>query len=116
MPREKKSVNIQVGQRIKARRTELHLNREELAQRTGYSSNLIQEVERGRSGLSSESLCAFSTALNVSADALLFGDSLRGLEFLQRKLDTVPPAKLDHVLKIIDEAIACAQDAPSTAE
>lgn len=66
MPRTAKNVNIEVGQRIKQQRTAQGLTREQLARVTGYSANFIQEVERGRSGLSSESMRAFSTALKVS--------------------------------------------------
>ena len=53
MPRTAKNVNIEVVQRIKQHRTDQGLTREQLARVTGYSANFIQEVERGRSGLSS---------------------------------------------------------------
>ena len=78
MPRTAKNVNIEVGQRIKQQRTAQGLTREQLARVTGYSANFIQEVERGRSGLSSESMRAFSTALKVSADFLVFGSPPAG--------------------------------------
>ena len=107
MPREQKTINIEVGCRIKARRGQLRISREELARRTGYSSNFVQEVERGRSGLSSESLCAFSRALDVSADKLLFGSERRSYDHLLRKLDQVPDEKLGAVLRVLDAAIDC---------
>ena len=109
MPRAIKDINLEIGQRIKERRKELRLNREELARLTGYSNNFIQEVERGRSGLSSESLRAFSIALNVSVDHIVFGPASRSFDSVAHKLETVPEEKLSHVLKIIDEAINCAK-------
>ena len=60
MLRTLKDINIEVGARIKEKRVAQKLTREELAQLSGYTANFIQEVERGRSGLSSESIRALS--------------------------------------------------------
>ena len=64
MPRTKKDINVEIGARIKEKRLALKLTRDELAQLSGYTANFIQEVERGRSGLSSESIRALSMALS----------------------------------------------------
>lgn len=109
MPRTAKNVNIEVGQRIKQQRTAQGLTREQLARVTGYSANFIQEVERGRSGLSSESMRAFSTALKVSADCLLFGSPPAGFEYLFAKLGTVSQEKRKYIIAILEAAIACAE-------
>lgn len=109
MSRNLKEVNVEIGARIKQIRKSLKLTREELALRAGYSANFIQEVELGRSGLSSESIKAFSTALNVSADALLFGVKANQCDFIARKLAAVPEEKQQHILKILDEAIECSK-------
>ena len=63
MPRTLKDINIEVGARIKEKRLAQKLTREDLARLSGYTANFIQEVERGRSGLSSESIRALSMAL-----------------------------------------------------
>lgn len=107
MPREVKDINVEIGARVKHERIEQKLTREELAKLSGYSANFIQEVERGRSGLSSESLRSLSLALHVSSDALLFGKPSNDFEHIIRKLCTVPPAKLHHIIKIIEEAVEC---------
>ena len=73
MARKLKDVNIEIGARIKNERTAQKMTREDLAKLSGYSANFIQEVERGRSGLSSESIRAFAVALNLYADTVLFG-------------------------------------------
>ena len=107
MARHLKDVNIEIGARIKAERMAQKLTREDLAKLSGYSANFIQEVERGRSGLSSESIRAFAIALNLSTDTLLFGKTSDGYEYVIQKLKTVPAEKLPHVLKILDETIKC---------
>lgn len=110
MPRAIKEINLQIGQRVKSTRSSQKMNREELARLTGYSYYFIQEVERGRSGLSAESLRAFSKALNVSADYLLNGSVDTNFDFVAQKLNQVPREKLDHVLRIIDEIVACTKE------
>ncbi len=107
MPRSLKDINIEIGTRIKQLRQDLKLTRDELALRVGYSANFIQEVERGRSGLSSESIKAFSTALNTSADVLLFGMAGSECDFIARKLLSVPAEKRQYIIKILDAAIEC---------
>ena len=109
MPRESKSINIEVGARIKQRRLSLKLTRERLAALSGYSANFVAEVERGRSGLSSESIRAFSSALHISADSLLFGTESDGLEYILDKLRSVPVEKREHIIRIIEEAVQCTQ-------
>lgn len=110
MSRVIKTINREVGGRIKQQRISQGLTREQLARLTGYSANFIQEVERGRSGLSSESIRAFSTALRVSSDHLLFGTASESFGFLLAKLDTVPRNKRKHIFRIIEAAIDCAME------
>lgn len=108
MPRTLKDINIEVGTRIKEKRLAQKLTREDLAQLSGYTANFIQEV-RGRSGLSSESIRALSMALKVSADSLLFGDAPEEFSYIVQKLKEVPPQKREHIIRMIEEAIACTQ-------
>ena len=110
MPRSLKNINIEVGGRIKVQRTAQGMTREQLARITGYSANFIQEVERGRSGLSSESIRAFSSALKVSSDSLLFGSVSEGFEYLFTRLNAVPEGKQAYIIKILEAAIDCATD------
>lgn len=108
MSREVKTINVEIGARIKEIRKAQKLTREQLAELSGYSANFIQEVERGRSGLSSESIRAFSAALRVSADTLLFGEASAEFAYIVQRLKTVPPQKLDYIIRIVEEAIKCA--------
>ena len=109
MTRLPKNINIEVGRRIKQRRQEQKLTREQLAQLSGYSANFIQEVERGRSGLSSEPIRACSLALKVSSDYLLFGEKPKSFDYLFAKLSLLPPEKHKYIQKILEAAIECAE-------
>ena len=110
MPRILKNINIEVGKRIKKQRLDKGLTREQLAQLTGYSVHFVQEVERGRSGLSSESIRAFSSALKVSSDSLLFDSSPETFGYLFERLKSVPHEKQKYIAAIIEAAIDCACD------
>ncbi len=107
MQRSLKDINIEVGTRIKEKRKAQGLTRERLAELSGYSANFIQEVERGRSGLSSESLRAISQALKTSADSLLFGFVPDDCSYLVKLLASVPEEKRKHIYRIVEEAIEC---------
>lgn len=109
MPRTLKDINIEVGARIKEKRLAQKLTREDLARLSGYTANFIQEVERGRSGLSSESIRTLSMALKVSADTLLFGEAPEEFAHISQKLKSVPSQKREHVVRIIEDVIACTQ-------
>lgn len=109
MPRSIKTINVEIGARIKQMRKALKLTQDEFANQVGYSANFIQEVEQGRSGLSSESIKAFSNALHVSTDAILFGAETDQGGFIARKLSEVPEEKRRRILKILDEAIECSK-------
>jgi transcriptional regulator with XRE-family HTH domain len=60
-----------MGARIKARRKELHLTQEQLAELVGLSASFLGHIERGTRIASLETLCALCRALNVSADYLI---------------------------------------------
>jgi len=104
-----KDINVEVGARVKEKRLAQKLTREDLAHLSGYTANFIQEVERGRSGLSSESIRALSVALKVSADSLLFGEAPEEFAHISQRLQSVPPEKREHIIRIVEEAIACSQ-------
>lgn len=107
MSRNVKDINLEIGMRVKENRKRLKLTRDEFGSLTGYTSNFIQEVERGRSGLSSESIRAFALALQIPTDRLLFGEAPEDFRFITEGLKTVPSEKLPHVIRIIQEAIEC---------
>ncbi|WP_445161437.1 helix-turn-helix domain-containing protein [Mycobacterium sp. Dal123C01] len=63
----------QVGERIRALRTERGLTQEALALRSGVTRNVLIDVELGRRGLLYERLFDIAEALQVPAGQLLGG-------------------------------------------
>lgn len=65
----------EVGNRIKMIRETQKLTREKLAEDAEISSKFLYEVEKGRKGLSAESLLKISKTLSCSCDYILTGET-----------------------------------------
>ena len=63
----------EIGARIHARRKELGLTQEELAERMEVSIQMISNVELGKKAIRPENLVKLCNALNTSADYILRG-------------------------------------------
>ena len=93
--KEKKSLHVEMGQRIRNRREELKWSRE-----TDVSARFLACVENGQSGLSLESLGRMSCALGVSTDFLLFGSGTAPIpNDLADALASIPPDYHDLLVK-----------------
>ena len=63
----------EIGNRIKKLRECRNLTREELAEKAEISSKFLYEVEKGRKGLSADTLLKLSRTLSCSCDYILTG-------------------------------------------
>ena len=64
-----------IGQRVKRFRRARGLSQEALAEQVGISTTHMSHIETGSTKLSLQVFAALAQALQVSADALLFGDN-----------------------------------------
>ena len=63
----------QMGMRLLARRKQLRLTQEELAEAANVTSQTISTAELGKKALRPENIVKICTALEISADYLLYG-------------------------------------------
>ena len=98
----------ELGKRIKLTRKGQDLTQEMLAEKAGVSQHYIYEIEAGRKAMSIHS---FASALDVSADYLLFGDGQRIFDVdtpahhnnqLMEIAAELNPSQRDHVLEILE--------------
>lgn len=112
MPDRTKPQAEEIGQRVRARRKQLGLTQEQLAERSGLSQQYVACVENGTKGLGDESLIKLSGALEVSTDYILFGSV--NLHDQYRLLDRLRPLSGKELLGlecIIDVYLkACGHD------
>jgi len=71
--REKKEINIQIGERIRHARERARYTQEQLAEAIEVSPQYVSDLERGVVGIALPTLKRLCTALHVSSDSILFG-------------------------------------------
>lgn len=95
-----------IGERIRKRREELNMSREQLAEIIGITSKFLSDIELGVRGFSLEKLLSFSEYLHLSTEYILFG---KGLTINDRIfLETInqcPESKKEYLLSIISKII-----------
>lgn len=73
--REKKEINIQIGERVKAARESARLTQEQMAEQIDVSTQYVSDLERGVVGISIATLKRLCLTLGISSDTILFGDT-----------------------------------------
>ncbi len=70
------AVLVQLGQRIRKRRTELTLSQEMLAERAGLHRTYVSSMERGERNVSLVNLLKVAAALDIPLEVLIAGMTL----------------------------------------
>lgn len=107
--REKKEINIQIGERIKAAREKAGYTQERFAEQIDVSPQYISDLERGVVGISVPTLKRLCVCLSVSSDQILFGmvNEVNNLSFAEvlRKLTEEQRAILMEIIQKYVQAI-----------
>lgn len=82
-----------IGMNIKRYRIERNLTQEELAEKVGISTSFCANIERGKKGISTFALLNFADALGVTANQLMYEQTVDQqieniAKLLQRKSKT----------------------------
>lgn len=111
--REKKEINVQIGEQIRLAREQAKLTQEQLAERVEVSPQYISDLERGVVGISIPTLKRVCTALCVSSDQILFTQKTEGcLTAITEKCKGLSGRQICILSEIVDkyiEAITTAQ-------
>lgn len=67
--------NLEVGERIRQIRKELHMNRESFSEMIDISDVFLGQIERGERSLSLKTLCKIVKYTGISTDYILFGNN-----------------------------------------
>lgn len=94
-----------MGERIRKRREELNISREQLAEELDVSSKFISDIEYGARGVSLKRLMILSVVLLVSTDYILFGNTLPSEQVFLRLFNECPDSKKDYLVKIIKQIV-----------
>ena len=92
---------IGMGQRIKARRLELKLTQERLAELTNLTDTYIGAIERATSKCSLETIVSIAKTLDLDMNYLLFDITSKNIDSVfTQTLDKLPLDKKDIYIKI----------------
>jgi transcriptional regulator with XRE-family HTH domain len=90
-----------LGAALRGLRISRHLSQAELARMAGVSASAISQAERGRRGLSLETLLDLAGKLNISLDELLRGEVAPGYRLARR--DDPRHAESDRPVPLLDD-------------
>lgn len=97
----------EMGKRISMRRKQLSLTQEELAEKAGLTSQTISTAETGSKALRPANIVKLCSALEISADYLLFGKtSAMDYGIMSQKVCQLPPTLYRHLEDIINSFLA----------
>lgn len=102
----------EMGNRIRSRRKSMSFTQEQMAEKLNISVKHFSEVERGKSGLSIESLVNLSNILGLSLDYIVKGDVTDGQTWnrVLSILENVPKEKEAVICELIRVAVELAKD------
>ena len=93
----------EIGARINARRRELKITQELLAEKMDVSIQMISNLELGKKAIRPENLVNLCNVLQVSADYILFGrHSEHEMNELVKRISQLSPKKQDILFDIIN--------------
>ena len=71
--RQKKEINIQIGEQVRIAREQAKLTQETLAEKIEVSPQYISDLERGVVGIALPTLKKLCSSLGIASDQILFG-------------------------------------------
>ena len=90
--KEKKPINIEIGQRIREQREAAGLTQETFSEMIGLGVKHVSAMECGSVGLSLTTLKTICTVLAISSDTLLFGNREKNdVSSLSERLEHLSP-------------------------
>ena len=106
--REKKEINILIGNQIKIARESAGLTQERFSELVSLAPNNVSDIERGVVGVSLSSLLRICEVLSVSSDSILFPDkniqnNSNDIKLLTKRLGTLSSDQLDIVMTVVNK-------------
>jgi transcriptional regulator with XRE-family HTH domain len=98
-----------IGKRVKARRAELGISQEKLAEMTDFSVSHMSAIETGKTKLGLPTIVKVANALQVTVDELLCGSIMQGKAVMQNEfaglLAQCSPAEAAFVMDMVKSVL-----------
>lgn len=103
--REKKEINIKIGEQVKIARESAKFTQEQLAEKLEISPQYISDLERGVVGISVQTLKNLCTILCVKSDRILFGETDNSSTIILERFKSLSKEQIILLSEIIDKYI-----------
>jgi len=102
--REKKEINVKIGNRIRAARESAGLTQERFAEMVSLVTKNVSDIERGVVGISLGTLIRVCDMLSISSDELLFGNpASNDVDDIAKRLSLLPRERYEIASDIINK-------------
>lgn len=96
--RDKKEINIHIGDEIRKARERAGLTQAEFGELVSLGTKNVSDIERGVSGITISTLKRICEKLSISSDLIIFGDNGKNdVEYLSDRLARLPPKQFEAV-------------------
>lgn len=100
--RDKKPINIHIGNQIRIARERAGLTQEEFGELVSLGTKNVSDVERGVAGITLSTLKRICEKLSVSSDSIVFGcEDKNDVEYISERLERLTPEQF----KIVEELL-----------
>ena len=101
--REKKEINIQIGNAIREARERAGLTQEQFGELVSLGTKNVSDVERGVAGITVSTLKRICEKLSISSDSILFANTEKNdVQVLTERLERLPAAQYAAVESFIN--------------
>ena len=101
--REKKEINIQIGNVIREARERAGLTQEQFGELVSLGTKNVSDVERGVAGITVSTLKRICEKLSISSDSILFANTEKNdVQVLTERLERLPAAQYAAVESFIN--------------
>lgn len=102
--REKKKVNVKIGNQIRMAREAAGLTQDRFAEMVSLAPKNVSDIERGVVGISIATLIRICETLAISSDSILFGEaSGNAVNSVSDRLNNLPPQQFAIAVDIINK-------------
>lgn len=102
--KEKKEINIQIGNQIRIARERAGLTQQEFGELVSLGTKNVSDIERGVSGITVSTLKRICEKLSVSSDIIIFGDKDKNdIEYIAERLERLPPEQFTAVETFLND-------------
>ncbi len=102
--REKKEINVKIGNQIRIAREAAGLTQDRFAEMVSLATKNVSDIERGVVGISIGTLVRICETLSISSDSILFGEtSGNDAHSISDRLSNLPPEQFEIAADIINK-------------